>query len=63
VVHVSATADGGQLELRVGVDGAPAPMPGAFTQASDRVGAVGGRLAVEAAGDHVAIVAVMPCGS
>jgi signal transduction histidine kinase len=62
-VHVSATADGGELELRVRVVGASAPTPGAFVQASDRVGAVGGRLAVEPAGGHVDIVAVMPCGS
>jgi signal transduction histidine kinase len=60
-VRVAASAADGAAWLRVELDGVPVPSSGTFALAGDRVGAVGGRLAIETAEGGAAIEAVLPC--
>jgi signal transduction histidine kinase len=58
---VEAARQGDRLELRVLLHGCPVVPLGELEDVADRVGAVGGRLAVEAVDGAVMITATMPC--
>ena len=59
--HVAATVRDGIIELRVRLIGSTGLEQADLVDVTDRVGAVGGRLAVEPIDGGVAITAVLPC--
>ena len=59
--HVAATVRDGSTELRVRLIGSTRLEEAGLVDVTDRVGAVGGRLAVEPIDGGVAIRAVLPC--
>jgi signal transduction histidine kinase len=61
VADIGATVHDGRVELRVHLIGCAGPANDDLVDITDRVGAVGGRLAVEPIDGGVAITAVLPC--
>jgi signal transduction histidine kinase len=59
--EVGATTQDGGMELRVRLMGSVRLAEDDLVDVADRVGAVGGRLAVESIDDGVAVTAVLPC--